>query len=71
MKYIKLFEDRLESLRKLAALGLVDWPQELVDYINGPMTDDLDLMYTGVETLPAGLVVGGDLYLNEEVARGC
>jgi hypothetical protein len=63
-KYVQLFEDRLESLRKLAELGLTDWPQELVDYINGPMTGDLILNQSTIESLPAGLRVGGYLDLS-------
>ena len=65
LKYLQLFEDRLESLRKLVELGLAD-PDTLMvlDYMAGPMTDSLYLEDSAIETLPDGLRVGGGLYLS-------
>jgi hypothetical protein len=64
LKYIKLFEDRLESLRKLVELGLVDQDmQKVIDYMSGPMTGHLVLSGSSIKSLPDGLVVGSDLWL--------
>lgn len=65
MKHLQLFEDRLESLKRLVNLGLADnLPQEIRDYLAGPGTDDLDLRGTEIRELPAGLEVGGSLALS-------
>lgn len=70
MKYLQLFEDRLESLKKLAELGLVDRDTlKVLDYMAGPMTGSLDLEDSALETLPDGLVVGGNLFLNGSQIR--
>ena len=64
LKYLQLFENRLSSLRRLADLGLIDMPDKIRDYLAGPMTGDLDLIGADLRELPAGLRVGGNLWLS-------
>ena len=65
LKYLQLFEDRLESLRKLVDLGLADEATEKIfRYMEKGRKDDLWLSRTGITGLPDGLEVGGDLFLD-------
>ena len=70
LKYLKLFEDRLESLRELVKLGLSDNATEglvkALDYMIAGSEGSLNLEGSDVITLPDGLKVGGTLSL-----RGC
>jgi hypothetical protein len=70
MKYIKLFEDRLESLRELAQLGLLDNATKglvkALDYMIAGSKGSLNLEGSDIITLPDGLQVEGSLIL-----RGC
>jgi hypothetical protein len=70
MKYLQLFEDRVESLKKLHDLGLVD-SIDLSGSGIERLPDDLQRVKGSLilrdcaqlESLPDGLKVGGSLYL--------
>ena len=69
LKYVQLFEDRLESLKRLAGLGLLDETLlKIIDYIESGSEGNLSLRYLeGLTALPAELKrVGGWLDL-----QGC
>jgi len=70
MKYLQLFEDRLESLRALVQLGLTDDASKAlvkaIDYIIAGSEGSLNLEGSDIVSLPDGLKVGGTLIL-----RGC
>jgi hypothetical protein len=69
LKYIKLFEDRLESLRELVKLGLSDNATEglvkALDYMIAGSKGSLNLEGSDIITLPDGLQVGGSLILRD------
>lgn len=67
-KYIKLFEDHISNLARLAQLGLTDWPQVLIDYLDGLVVGgDLYLQGTGIKTLPASARVGGKIFYTHKI----
>ena len=71
MKYLQLFEDRLESLKKLVNLGLLDEASaallKALDWIKAGSVGSLDLSGSGIASLPDELQrVEGSLIL-----RGC
>lgn len=67
LKYIKLFEDRLESLRALVKLGLADNATKglvkALDYMIAGSEGSLNLEGSDIVSLPDGLQVGGSLIL--------
>ena len=70
LKYVQLFEDRLESLKKLLQLGLVDDATaallKAIDWMEAGSVGSLDLSESDIGSLPDGLQVEGSLFL-----RGC
>jgi hypothetical protein len=69
LKYIKLFEDRLESLRALVQLGLADDASKALvkalDYMIAGSEGSLNLEGSDIVSLPDGLQVGGSLILRD------
>ena len=67
LKYIKLFEDRLESLRALVQFGLADNGSEglikAIDYMIAGSVGSLNLEGSDTISLPDGLQVEGSLIL--------
>jgi len=67
LKYVQLFEERLESLRQLVSLGLADNSTEglvkALDYMIAGSEGSLNLEGSDIVSLPDGLQVGGSLIL--------